>query len=124
MTTLIENLVDAARIYGSCAKVVSKRLSNPISQALESERVIGFGIASDWNRRAATLTGISYRRRIKGSLVHRSMTRNAGVTELVRFNMVWSAINAIFSRTAILHLLDVSLTRCSGSLQLSCTPIL
>jgi len=33
------------------------------------------------------------------------MKRNAGVTELIRFNLVWYSMNAIFSRTAILHLM-------------------
>src|SRR5262249_43408874 len=61
--------------------------------------------ASDWNRRAATLVDISYHKRIKGSVVHRSMTRDAGVTELLRFNLVWYSMNAIFSRMEILRLL-------------------
>lgn len=106
MSTLAVSLLDAAKTYGKCAKAVNNKLTSPASpNTTESTRLIGFGIAADWSKRAATLRRLKYSK--PGGPSNKSR-RGSGVTELIRFNMAWYAMNALFSRKAILDLLGGS----------------
>lgn len=106
MSSLTQDLVEAARTYSSCANTVRHKAASPTHLTIvESEQLIGFGIASEWLRSAAAMTGVTYRRRIAGSSIRRSKKREPGITELIRFNMSWYAMNAVFSRKPILALL-------------------
>lgn len=98
---VLDNLRNAGKNYGAAAKALTARLANPLQPtALESEARIAFGIASDWSRRAAALKPLEYNSR----LMNKS-ARTLGVSELVRFNLAWSGMNALFSRNAVLQLL-------------------
>lgn len=102
-----EMLTQAGKNYGKCCRLVTANASNPDQPtAIESERLIGFGIASDWVRRAGALKPLEYNRR----LLSRS-NRSPGVTELIRFNLAWSGMNALFCRKSICDLLSTSSAR-------------
>jgi hypothetical protein len=91
----------AGKSYSACARQVELKLAVPARPTVdESERLIAFGIASDWCRRAAALRPLTY----LGRKMNKSK-RSAGVTELIRFNFAWSGMNALFSRKAIRDLL-------------------
>jgi hypothetical protein len=95
---------EAGKNYGKCCKAVNARAADANHpSAMESERLIGFGIASDWVRRAGSLKELQYENR----LLNRS-NRAPGVTELVRFNLAWSGMNALFCRQSIRGLLSSS----------------
>lgn len=99
MSTL-DNLRIAGKNYGAAAKALTAKLTVPLQPtAHESEIRIAFGIASDWTRRAAALKPLEY----SGRLMNKS-DRTAGVSELVRFNLAWSGMNAIFSRDPVLQI--------------------
>jgi hypothetical protein len=89
--------------YGAAAKAITAKLGNPAApSAIESERLIAFGIASDWTRRAAALSPLHY------SALRMRNSRNAhSVSEMVRFNLSWSGMNAIFSRNSIFSLIGI-----------------
>lgn len=91
----------AGKIYGDCARAVQSKsatLANPTAQ--ESELLIGFGIASDWTRRAAAMEPIVYdKRRMNKS------AKSPAVAEMVRFTMAWSGMNALFARPEVVMLL-------------------
>lgn len=91
----------AGKIYGACARAVQSKSvtpSNPTAQ--ESELLIGFGIASDWVRRAAAMEPLLYDKR----LMNKS-PKSPAVAEMVRFTMAWSGMNALFARPEIVKLL-------------------
>jgi hypothetical protein len=97
----------AGKKYGECAKKVAGSLATGAQPTTdESERLIGFGIASDWTRRAAGLKPIQYEDRLMNI-----SKRSPGVTELIRFNLAWSGMNALFSRKAILDVFPPSAPR-------------
>lgn len=103
MTTL-DNLRTAGKNYGAAAKALTAKLANPSHlTSTESEIRIAFGIASDWSRRAAALKPLEYNSR----LMNKS-TRTPGVSEMIRFNLAWSGMNALFSRNAVLQLLGTT----------------
>lgn len=96
----MSKLESAGKAYSACAKAVkSKSLTPAMPTAHESELLIGFGIASDWTRRAAALQPLTYNKR----LMMRS-AKTPAVTEMVRFSMAWSALNALFARPEIVNL--------------------
>ncbi|MCW9023776.1 MAG: hypothetical protein OQK73_03760 [Gammaproteobacteria bacterium] len=101
-----KTLRQAGKNYGKCAKSITANLGGNSPDAVESERLIAFGIASDWSRRAASLKPLSY----EGKLLNKS-NRSPGVTELVRFNLAWSGLNALFARSSILSLLPPASAR-------------
>lgn len=88
-------LRSAGKTYSACAKITASRARSP----LETERLIGFGLAVDWVRRAAALKPLAW----DGAPMNRS-PRNILVSQMVRFNFQWTAMNAIFGRSAILDL--------------------
>lgn len=95
-----QKLEFAGKTYGACARAVqagSATPTNPTSQ--ESELLIGFGIASDWVRRAAALEPLQYDKR----LMNKS-AKSPAVAEMVRFTMAWSGLNALFARPEVVKL--------------------
>lgn len=102
--TALDNLRNAGKNYGAAAKALTAKSANPLKPtAHESEIRIAFGIASDWSRRAAALKPLEYNSR----LMNKS-SRTAGVSELVRFNLAWFGMNALFSRNAVLQLIGTT----------------
>jgi hypothetical protein len=75
-------------------------MANSRLTSVDSERVVGLGIASDWVRRAASIQSVSF----ANKQMNRSR-RASSFCELVRFNFAWSAANAIFARNHLLTLL-------------------
>ncbi len=51
------------------------------------------------------MTSVAYRRRISGSTVIRSTKKHSEITEILRFSMAWSAMNALFARDSILRVI-------------------
>lgn len=97
----LDNLRTAGKNYSAAAKALTAKLANPLQPtAAESEIRIAFGIASDWSRRAAALKPLEYNSR----LMNKS-ARAKGISEMVRFNLAWSGMNALFSRDSVLQLL-------------------
>lgn len=93
-------LESAGKTYGFCARAVQSKSVSPLSPtANESELLIGFGIASDWVRRAAALEPLNYDKR----LMNKS-TKSPAVSEMIRFTMAWSGLNALFARPAVVSL--------------------
>ncbi len=101
-----KKLEDAYKTYGQCAKKITNGLGNIDPNSTESELIIAFGIVVDWCRRASSLKPLQY----EGKLLNKQK-RSVGVTELVRFNMAWSGINALFSRQSVLDLLPATSAR-------------
>ncbi|QNN47494.1 hypothetical protein H9L17_04975 [Thermomonas brevis] len=92
----------AGKKYGECAKQLTSKSENPNEPtATESELLIAFGIASDWTRRAAALD-IDYSSRLM-----RRAKKTPSVSEMVRFGLAWSGMNALFSRNSIFDLLAI-----------------
>lgn len=99
-----KKLESAGKTYGACARAVQAKSASPKNPtARESELLIGFGIASDWVRRAAALEPIHYdKRRINKS------AKSPAVGEMVRFTMAWSGLNALFARPEVVKLLGTT----------------
>lgn len=96
-----ENLLAAGVNYSNCAgKVQLGCLDAEVPTGRESELLIAFGIASDWSRRAAALQPLVY----SGKRMNKSRY-SLSVTEIIRFTMAWSALNALFARPSVLRLL-------------------
>lgn len=94
------NLESAGRTYGACARSVQAKSPAPSTPTTrESELLIGFGIASDWVRRAAALQPLKYDKR----LMNKS-PKTPAVTEMIRFTMAWSGLNALFARPEVVNL--------------------
>jgi hypothetical protein len=95
--SITKNLQSAGKAYSECAKKVTTKCSNPKQPTVtESELRIALGIASDWTRRAAAMQPITYNSR----LMNRS-PKTHSVSEMIRFNLAWSGMNALFSRNSI-----------------------
>lgn len=93
-------LESAGKTYGACARAVQTKCISPSNpSAQESELVIGFGIASDWVRRAAALEPLVYDKR----LMNKS-PKSPAVAEMIRFTMAWSGLNALFARPEVVKL--------------------
>lgn len=102
--TFESNLKAAGKIYGACARKVQKNSASPATPtARESELLIGFGIASDWVRRSAALKPLKYTK----PLMNKS-TKSPAVTQMIRFTMAWSSLNALFARPEVLRLLGTT----------------
>lgn len=100
MTTK-DNLRRAGKAYSECAKQLTLKSPCPGQPtASESELLIAFGIASDWSRRAAALEPLDYSSRLM-----RRSAKTPSISEIVRFNLAWSGMNALFSRNAIFALI-------------------
>lgn len=98
----LKNLESAGKLYGDCAKQVTTKCSDPENPtAPESELRIAFGIASDWSRRAAAMRPIDY----DSNLMNKSPKKHS-VSEMIRFGLSWSAMNALFSRNSVVTLLN------------------
>jgi hypothetical protein len=70
--------------------------------AQESELMIGFGIASDWVRRSAALKPLEY----TSARMNKS-PKSPAVTQMLRFTMAWSGLNALFARPEVMTVLGV-----------------
>lgn len=100
--TANQQLELAGKKYGECAKQLTSRSQNSSEPtATESELLISFGIASDWTRRAAAIE-VDYNSRLM-----RRAKKTPSVSEMVRFGLAWSGMNALFSRDSIFDLLDI-----------------
>ncbi|WP_457354184.1 hypothetical protein [Roseateles sp. P5_D6] len=100
MTTAKDKFENASQTYAKAAKNLERRLTDPkVQTEEESERLIGLGVAIDWTRRASHLHPLNY----DSKFLNKS-ARSPGVTEMVRFNLAWSGMNALFSRPSILNL--------------------
>jgi hypothetical protein len=101
--SLSSDLRNAGKAYSACAKALAAKLPNPSQpKPIDSERLIALGIASDWTRRAAALSPLHY------SSLRMRKSRNAhSVSEMLRFNLSWFGMNAIFARNSIFSLLGV-----------------
>lgn len=88
----------SGKLYGECAKLVSTGRAVPHHRIRDvAELLIGLGTASDWTRRSADLRDLEYERKA----MNRSR-RSHGISEMIRFNMYWTGMNALFSRDALL----------------------
>ncbi|MGY4828208.1 hypothetical protein ACVNIS_06500 [Sphaerotilaceae bacterium SBD11-9] len=104
MSTSAEKLERASKTYAKAAKKLEKQLTDVTNQtSVESERLVGLGVAIDWTRRASLLQRIDY----DSKFLNKS-TRSPGVAEMIRFTMSWSGMNALFSRPSILALLGTT----------------
>ena len=101
MADLIGSLNRAARTFGQCAKAVENNNGPAVLSVAAYERLIGFGICCDWLGWARQLKDLTYSQKARAK-----SERAYGMTELSRFTFAWTAANALFSRTAILELLD------------------
>ncbi|MEJ1936177.1 hypothetical protein WDZ92_38780 [Nostoc sp. NIES-2111] len=100
------NLEVSGRNYGACAKAIQIKCANALApSAKESELLIGFGIASDWVRRSAALQPLRYSKR----LMNKS-SKSPAVTEVIRFTMAWSGLNALFARPEVMKLLGLKMS--------------
>lgn len=94
-------LESAGKTYGACARAVQTKSASPKKPtAQELELLIGFGIASDWVRRAAALEPLQYDKRFMNK-----SAKSPAVAEMIRFTMAWSGLNALFARPEVLKLL-------------------
>jgi hypothetical protein len=101
--TVQATLRSAGKKYSNCAKILAGKIAVPQQpNAVESELLVALGIASDGTRRAAALETISFDSRL---MMRDSKTTS--VTEIVRFNLAWSGMNALFSRNSIFSLLGM-----------------
>lgn len=101
MTDQTKKLLREARsLLGKCAgKISSKKTkTKPLSDS-HREMLIGFGTARDYIRWAVSLREL----RFQGA--EERSPRKAGITEMVRFNQIWTAANAIFAKESILGLI-------------------
>lgn len=100
--TIAKNFLGAGKAYSECAKNVTAKCLNPNQPTpIESELRIAFGIASDWTRRAALMQQIAYDSR----LMNKSPKAHS-VSEMIRFNLAWSGMNALFSRNSVMSLFN------------------
>jgi len=97
-----KNLQSTGKSYSECAKRVTAKCLNPKQpSATESELRIAFGIASDWTRRAASMRPIAY-----GNRLMNKSAKTPSVSEMIRFNLAWSGMNALFSRNSVISLFN------------------
>ena len=103
MTTLT-NYQTAGKEYSAAAKAVASKVVVPRQpSATESESLIALGIASDCVRRAAAMRSISF-----DSKRMRKSSKTPSVTQIVRFNLAWTGMNALFSRNTVFGLLGLT----------------
>jgi hypothetical protein len=102
MTTLT-NYQTAGKEYSAAAKAVSSKvavLRQPTST--ESELLIALGIASDCVRRVAAMRSISF-----DSKRMRKSPKTPSYTQITRFNLAWTGMNALFARDTVFGLLGL-----------------
>jgi hypothetical protein len=99
--SLIPRLGRASKIFDQCSGAAKAKAGPGGLTVSEYERVVGLGIACDWLKWAHSLHSLKYSNtRQSGS------NRAYGLQELTRFTFMWTAANALFSRPAIIDLLD------------------
>lgn len=102
--TALANLTTSGKQYSAAAKTVAGKVAVPKEPtASESELLIALGIASDWVRRAGAMRLISF-----DSKRMRKSAKTASVSQLVRFNLAWAGMNALFSRNSVFALLSIA----------------
>lgn len=109
---LTTSLHQAAKSFGQCAQAIESNASGSTLAPADYEKIIGFGMACDWLGWAKHFGAISYtdHRRSNSDRAH-------ALNELTHFMFLWTATNALFARTEILHLLDPSLSNGASELQ-------
>jgi len=115
--SLIPRLGRAAKTFDRCSGMAKANAGSGAPTISEYEQIVGFGIACDWIRWSHSLHSLKHsnKRQAKSD-------RAYGLQELTRFTFMWTAANALFSRTAIIHLLDKT-TGASAS-ELECFRVL
>lgn len=110
------HLKQARRNLGKCASKIHARRTSacPLNQN-EHEMVIGFGTAHDWVRWAFALEDLKFSTKSEGL-----SARSQGIVESVRFNQMWTAVNALFAKDSILSVasspVPLTPTICSSEL--------
>lgn len=99
MTPTQHQLLASRKTYSKCAAVVEARIRASGFTHTCSEQVAGVGVACDWLRRAAEMRSIEY---VGGQL--NDSRRRKPFVELLRYGHSWFALNAIFTRPALLDL--------------------
>lgn len=99
MTPQRLRLLDARKKYSKCANLIEMKIKASGLSATLSEQVIGAGVAADWVRRAAEMDDVSF----VGNQLKES-EHKVSFVEMLRFTFSWFALNAIFSRPALLSL--------------------
>jgi|688.fasta_scaffold245820_1 hypothetical protein len=102
----------AAKNFGQCAKAIELRAGSTPLTPNDYECLIGFGMAYDWVGWARHFSELSYtdKRRSVSDRAH-------SINELTRFTFLWTAANALFARTNVLHLLDPNIASRSTELE-------
>ncbi|MGO8900091.1 MAG: hypothetical protein ACLQU5_17315 [Isosphaeraceae bacterium] len=101
MTQTRSKLLTARKTYSLCAARVEAQIksSNRLTPSL-SERIVGIGVACEWTRRAAELEAITF----IGNHLNQSPWTPSFI-EMMRYGFAWFAINAIYTRDELLHLI-------------------
>lgn len=99
--SLISRLGRAAKTFDRCSGITKANATSGAPTISEYEQIVGFGVACDWLKWSHSLHSLKYsnKRQAKSD-------RAYGLQELTRFTFLWTAANALFSRPAIIHLLD------------------
>lgn len=92
------HLIEARKTLGECARKVAARRT-PLRVATNDQLILGIGTAKDFVRWAATLSDLDF-----SSKSERNATRKPSITESIRFKLLWTASDALFSKDAILSL--------------------
>jgi hypothetical protein len=102
-----EDYLQQARLgLRRCASVISARAAVAgLHSPHNREMMIGFGTASDWVRWAVALRELTFASKREGL-----SARHEGITESVRFNLLWTATNALFARDTIISITASGLT--------------
>lgn len=98
----------ATQHLGQCVRTIAKPGRASLTPTAY-EILIGLGIAHDWIGWARDLDCLSY-----SNPKRDSFERAYGTSELTRFTFMWTAANALFSRSSILTMIDAT-TSGSGS---------
>ena len=105
-----KTLLAARKGYSQCASLLEKRIAKTGLSAEISEQIVGIGVAGEWVRRAAEMERITY----VGDQLNRSQ-RQAALVELLRYGFAWFALNAVFTRPALLTVIGSAASTRLGS---------
>jgi hypothetical protein len=100
MAQQIKALNEAADTFAECCNQFSLSLAGANPNYQQQEVKIGLGIAADTMRWAAGLNSLRFEKKRENN-----SPRVEGLSELVRFELLWKACNAIFVRNGILRML-------------------
>ncbi len=94
----VKHLRLAQKQLGDCTRNISQRKNPSGTLTLdEREMIIGLGTARDWVRWAVALKDLTFTRESESK-----SSRTQGITESVRFNLLWTGANALFAKDSVL----------------------